>query len=187
MDWKTFVSHVIEHTAWPLVLLIVLFQFRKELSTVISRLKKVRHKDTEMEFAKGVAQLVEERKSTGNHEKSSDSSDTYEDYLNFLLSLASISPRSAVLESFRILETSAAKKAAKLFPTYKQNSPRSALHYQNILKGKILTPQQYHQFNQLRELRNEAAHIEDFDIKGMPVEAYIDIALSLTASLESDT
>jgi len=55
-----------------------------------------------------------------------------------------------------------------------------------MLKGEVFDSQQYHQFNQLRKLRNEAAHTEDFDVRGMPVEAYIDIALSLAARLEGD-
>jgi len=52
-------------------------------------------------------------------------------------------------------------------------------------KGKILTPHQYHQFNELRRLRNQAAHMEDFDLQGMHIAAYIDIALTLANNLEN--
>ena len=100
--------------------------------------------------------------------------------------LADISPRSAVLESFRAVESAAAKKAARIYPEIESRHARSPLQLQEMLKGEVLSKQEYYQFNQLRKLRNEAAHAEEFDIRGMPIEAYIDVALSLAARLEAE-
>ena len=36
----------------------------------------------------------------------------------------------------------------------------------------------------LRRHRNKAARMEDFELKNMPIEAYIDIALTLASGLE---
>ena len=49
----------------------------------------------------------------------------------------------------------------------------------------MLSKNQYHQFNELRQLRNQAAHMEDFELKNMHIGAYVDIALTLANNLES--
>jgi uncharacterized protein YutE (UPF0331/DUF86 family) len=186
MDWKTFVAQIIDTLAWPAVVLLVVYQLRDKIAELLPRLKKFKHKETEIEFAEGVTELVQEREATEGAEIELPRSDEFRDQFDFLMRLANISPRSAVIESFRILEAAAAKKAARLYPHEEGRSVRSPLQLQKMLKGEVFDSQQYHQFNQLRKLRNEAAHTEDFDVRGMPVEAYIDIALSLAARLEGD-
>ena len=54
-----------------------------------------------------------------------------------------------------------------------------------MLQGKVLSKMQLHQFNELRKLRNQAVHMEEFELKNMPIKAYIDIALTLANNLES--
>lgn len=184
MGWKTFVAQIIDTLAWPAVVLIVIYQLRDKIAELLPRLKKFKHKETEIEFAEGVTELVQEREATGDTEVELPRSDEFRDQFDFLLRLANISPRSAVIESFRILEAAAAKKAARLYPHGEGRSVRSPIQLHRVLKGHVFDSQQYHQFNQLRKLRNEAAHTEDFDVRGMPVESYIDIALSLAARLE---
>ena len=73
----------------------------------------------------------------------------------------------------------------KVYPELEEKNILNPMQIQKLLKGKILTPHQYHQFNELRRLRNQAAHMEDFDLQGMHIEAYIDIALTLANNLEN--
>lgn len=186
MDWKTFISHVIDSLAWPGVVIILVVLLREKVAELIPRLKRFKHKDTEIEFTEGIAELVQEREATGGEDQEIPRSDEYQDQFSFLMRLADISPRSAVLESFRVVESAAAKKAARLYPEIESRYARSPLQLQKMLKGEVLSKQEYYQFNQLRKLRNEAAHAEEFDIRGMPVEAYIDVALSLAARLETE-
>lgn len=182
MDWLTFVSKLVDSLAWPATVAFAVYQLRDKLGELLPRLRKIKHKDTELEFAELVEELVQE-KAAEPEEPATPRSAELDHQFQFLMNLAEIHPRSAVLESFRTLETAAAKRAAELHPEAAR-SARSPLALQKMLKGEVLGPDGFHQFNQLRRLRNEAAHAEDFDIRGMPVEAYVDIALSLAARIE---
>ncbi|MDC8802221.1 hypothetical protein PRZ61_01990 [Halomonas pacifica] len=186
MDWKTFFSQIIDSLAWPAVTVFVVVLLRDKITDLLPRLKKFKHKETEIEFTEGVAELVQEREAQGIEGEELAQKNEYQNQFGFLSRLADISPRSAVLESFRIVESAAAKKAARLYPDLESRYARSPLHLQKMLKGEVLSRNEFYQLDQLRKLRNEAAHAEEFEVRGMPVEAYIDIALSLASRLEAE-
>jgi uncharacterized protein YutE (UPF0331/DUF86 family) len=186
MDWKTFFSQTIDALAWPAVTVFVVVLLRDKLTDLLLRLKKLKHKETEIEFAEGISELIQEREAQGIEGEELARNNEYQNQFDFLSRLADISPRSAVLESFCIVESAAAKKAAKLYPDLENRYARSPLHLQKMLKGEVLSKNEFRQFDQLRKLRNEAAHDEEFDVRGMPIEAYIDIALSMASRLESE-
>ena len=186
MDWKTFFAQTIDSLAWPAVAVFVVFLLRDKITDLLPRLKKFRHKETEIEFTEGVSELVQERQAQGIQNNEVEQTAEYQDQFSFLSRLAEISPRSAVLEAFRIVEVAAAKKAERIYPDLESRYAKSPLHLQKLLKGEVLTKNEFHQFDQLRRLRNEAAHTEEFGVKGMPVEAYIDIALSMASRLEAE-
>lgn len=186
MDWKTFFSQIIDSLAWPAITVFLVVLLQEKITDLLPRLKKLKHRETEIEFAEGVTELVQEREAQGIEGEELEQNNEYLDQVEFLSRLAEISPRSAVLESFRIVESAAAKKAARVSPDLQNRYMLSPLNLQKFLKGKVLNKNELHQFDQLRKLRNEAAHAEQFDVRGMPVEAYIDIALSMASRLEAE-
>ncbi|MDC8445061.1 MAG: hypothetical protein LV471_03935 [Nitrosomonas sp.] len=105
--------------------------------------------------------------------------------INFLMKLSEISPRSAVLEAYRFLETASAKAIAKAYPELDARKILNPMQIQRMLKDRALSKNQYHQFNKLRQLRNQAAHMEDFELKNMYIGEYIDISLTLANNLEN--
>jgi hypothetical protein len=50
MDWKTFVSSLIDSLAWPAIILLALWLFREPFSVVIQSLKRFKYKDFEFEL-----------------------------------------------------------------------------------------------------------------------------------------
>jgi len=186
MDWLTFFSNIVESLVWPATVIVAIYLMREKLGELLPRLKRFKHKDTEVEFAQAVEELALERAQEGEVLGPQKRSKELNELFGFLMQLAEISPCSAVLESFRTLETAAAKKVARLYPDSEHKAAGWPLQLQRLLKGEVLSKDDYYQFNQLRKLRNEAAHTEGFDVRGKPIEAYIDIALSLAARLERD-
>ena len=185
MDWKTFIAQIINSIAWSLVVVFIVYQLKDRLAELLPRLKKLKHKDTELEFAEKLNELAIDSEATKETTPAIERKPEINEQFNFLLKLAEISPRSAVLESYRVLETASAKAVTKVYPELEEKNILNPMQIQKLLKGKILTPHQYHQFNELRRLRNQAAHMEDFDLQGMHIEAYIDIALTLANNLEN--
>jgi len=92
MDWKTFVAQIIDTLAWPAVVLLVVYQLRDKIAELLPRLKKFKHKETEIEFAEGVTELVQEREATEGAEIELPRSDEFRDQFDFLMRLANISP-----------------------------------------------------------------------------------------------
>ncbi|MCM2681112.1 hypothetical protein [Echinimonas agarilytica] len=183
MDWKTFIAQIIGSIAWPIVVIIIVWLLKDKLGELLPRLKKLKHKETEFEFAEKITELVSERKEDEQPSLVAKTREAEEQF-DFLMKLAEISPRSAVMESFRALESASEKAVVKAYPELDTKNFRNPMEIQKLLKGKVLPPELYHRTRELRMLRNKAAHMEDFNLHGMPIEAYIDISLSIANQLE---
>ncbi len=185
LDWKTFIVEIVKAVAWPLVVALIAFQLKDKISELLPRIKKLKHKDTELEFAEGVSKLVREQEAKGNNKPVNLVTNEAQERYNFLLKLADISPRSAVLEAFREIENASVSTISKLPGENLAHGARPLSIMQRILSDLALTPSEVKMFNQLRVLRNKAAHDKDFNLHGMPIEAYIDLSLSLANRISS--
>jgi hypothetical protein len=179
VDWKTFIVEIVKAVAWPLVVGVIVFKLKDKVLELLPRIKKLKHKDTELEFAEGVSKLVREQEAEGMNQHANPVTNEAQERYNFLMKLAEISPRSAVLEAFREIEHSSAFTISKLSGDRSAHGGNSPLSMQKQLSELALTKNEVKMFNQLRVLRNKAAHDRDFNLHGMPIEAYIDLSLSL--------
>ena len=185
MDWKTFIAEIISSIVWPAVVIFLIYHLKDRLAELLPRLKKLKHKDTELEFSEKLNELAIETEASREEMPVVEKKPEINEQFNFLMKLSDISPRSAVIESYRVLESASAKAAAKAYPELESKQIFNPMQIQKMLQGKVISKNQVHQFNELRKLRNQAAHMEDFELKHMPIEAYIDIALTLANSLEN--
>lgn len=185
MDWKTFIAEIISSIAWPLVVVFLIYQLKDRLAELLPRLRKLKHKDTELEFSEKLNELAIESEATKEEVIEPEKKPELNEQFKFLMKLSDLSPRSAVIESYRVLEGASAKAAAKAYPELDSKRVFNPMQIQKMLEGKVINKNQVHQFNELRKLRNQAAHMEDFELKNMPIEAYVDIALTLANSLEN--
>ncbi|EDY82467.1 hypothetical protein VDG1235_2089 [Verrucomicrobiia bacterium DG1235] len=183
MDWKTFISSLIDSLAWPIAVVAILVFFHREISRLIPRITKFKHKDTEIDFTRQVEELSQKEEiKTQRTEKKEDQLKAEFDHL---VRLADVSPRSAVIESWRQLESSAAEALIALDPDFSAYGPKNPLEVSRILRKKeVLSESEFRDFNKLRKLRNQAAHADEFDLSGTPVEAYIDISLTMANHLK---
>lgn len=181
MDWKTFTSEIINSLAWPAVTLLSVISLKDKVGDLLPRLKKLKHKDTELEFIEGVTELAKEAITIQTPEIESDQTKMDRAVLQ---RLANISPRAAVIEAYRIVEIAGVKAIEEFYPELKGHDVRSQVQVSKMLRDKILTPERYQQLRELLMLRNKAAHDERFSLTGSPIQAYIDIALSLSSELE---
>jgi len=178
MDWKTFISEVISSLAWPAVVIIVIYLLKDKAPELLSRIIKFKYKDTEFEFAEKVKELSEDNVSNQYESKNVKASkDT-------LYHIATVSPRSAVMEAYRLLEVEAIKAIEKAYPELEDRNIKNQVQVTKMLRDKVLNSEQYFQLRELRNLRNQAAHHDSFSLTGEPINDYIDLALSITDVLE---
>lgn len=184
MDILQFIVEMTNTLAWPVASASIAFMFKGEIAKLLLRLRKLRHKDTELEFTEGIQALVQESEQTGEsiHPPNLDDEEIRTAY-DFLLRLADISPRAAVIEAYRKVELSAYDLVNGL-SINKHKLPPSRIF--NLLREgtDILDDHTYSQLRILKDLRNQAAHAEELDLKDLQVEVYIDIALAILAKLK---
>ena len=57
MDWLQFISSVISSIAWPVVAILVLLILKENISSLSPFIERLKYKDFEVEFRKGVLEL----------------------------------------------------------------------------------------------------------------------------------
>ncbi len=181
MDWMTLISNIITSIAWPTTVITVVFMLKYQLEQLIGRLSRVKWKEAEAVFSETIIKLAKETSeiTSPNNYKSTALQDTAE----HLRKLASISPKSAILEAFCVLEN-AAIKAAKLSPKY-SGDYKGIINIIQLLTGKPLMAQHGKQIFELFKLRNQVAHSDTFDMSRFLVQEYIDICLSIADFLQN--
>ena len=183
MDWMTFIVELSKALAWPIAFITAVVILRNNFTQLFPRLKKLKHKDTEVEFFEEMLKELEaeNQEQINIDSKPSDLLDSDHQY-NFLKELSDASPRAAVLESYRILESALTKRLRLKYPELREKrNPAN----EKPIESQVLDPQQFEQLKELRALRNRAAHMDDFDLKRMPIHVYIDTAVSLAKQIES--
>ncbi len=185
MDWKTFIANLVASLAWPLVVIGALFFLKDVITASFPRIKKLKFSNSELEFfQEEINQIANDAINLKSSIKDEANNTELARQYDFLIRLSQLSPRSAILESFRILETALYKAVTKHFPDVERGRSISPVEAVRMLQGKVLDKEQYRQIQRLRHIRNEAAHVDDFALSDMPVESYIDVALSIAARLD---
>lgn len=182
-----FVSSLVNSLAWPVSILIILISFKKYIIKIIPSIEKLKYKDFEVEFSKKMKELVD--KSKKDIERLSFSEDAAnESSENELFGLVDISPRSAILESWLLVETAASKALQKKDPEMiKKTYMVAPLRLGEYLKhNQLINESQLEVYNKLREIRNKAVHISEarFDI-GEVIE-YIKLSIMLANQIENE-
>ena len=184
MDWKTFVVQTLNALAWPIVVAFLILQLKDKLDTLLPRLKKIKHKDTELEFIETIIEKYETKEKEPEIIKYESKETKHNETI--LYALANISSRSALIEAYRLLEVAAVKASIKTSQQKDDTAFKNPSLIGDILfKNKIITENEYIQFQDLRAIRNFATHKEDFDVKYEAIESYINTSLSILDKLET--
>ena len=179
MDWLTFIAKIIDSLAWPGVVCFGIWFFHEKIGSLLPRLRKFKHNNTELEFSEGVKGLEHEVDKPNELPARPVENEALERQYDNLFLLAQLSPRAAVMEAWLKVESAAARAAVRAYPELEKRQLRGPAQPLRLLEGKVLSKHEAKQISELRRLRNLAAHDEDFDLDGHPVEAYIDIALTM--------
>jgi hypothetical protein len=156
---KSFVE-LTKGVAWPLAVLAIAILFRKEIRRLLRRLTKLKYKEAEAEFS----EMLLKAQADAPEVLSPPEPETEEEerHKRIFAELAARSPRSAVLEAWREVE-SALREAVTAnrikLSDRDMISPRELIR---ALEGrKLIDLKTARLLYDLRALRNEAAHAPD--------------------------
>jgi hypothetical protein len=166
MDIFTLISNVIGSLAWPVATCILVFMLKVDIGKALSNIRRLKHKDTEIDFGKELKETATVASESG----SLPNDDTPNDSFN---ELALLSPRGAVIESWLKVEKSLQEFAERhgietdiKKPFTIQNIMWNDLDYNALGKGTIKI------LERLRRLRNEAVHLQDSNISHESAKEY---------------
>jgi hypothetical protein len=183
MDWKTFIAEIVGSLAWPIA--IIVWWFRSEIRALVPRLTRLRHNDTEIEFAQDVQRLRQEAEREQTLALPAPTTQATPDpELVRLQEIAAISPRAAIVEAWTDVERASADAVRRLAIPVDQNL-RTPMRFISMLSASHIDPPRMRQIEELRRLRNEAAHLPDFVVDSTTVADYIRVALSTSRFLDT--
>jgi hypothetical protein len=173
MDWRTFIVEIVKAIAWPLAVILVSVWFRNELGALLARLKKGKVGPAEFEFDNIVQELTEEASALPDES-------TSEELEPSAILLAESHPRAAVIGAWVDLETSLRRWAEEEKVVSPQVARRPLTVIREIRRSQLVDPVQLALLDDLRALRNQAAHDPKFHASTEAVVNYVRLATGLS-------
>jgi hypothetical protein len=182
MDALTFIAKLVEFLSWPSATVVLVLLLRGEIKDLFRYVKKLKAGPVEAEFEREVKEL----KATAEAQPQllpPPEGATPERQM--LLQLVQINPRSAVLEAWRGVEEASLRVIQNkgfYVPEREANSPLAVIRSLN--KENVLSGEEIALYHDLRALRNQAAHSQDFSPTVDAALSYIELAGRLRRALE---
>lgn len=177
MNWLEFVSNIVRSLAWPLTLLIAVLLLRKPLGELLPSLRKMKLRDVEFEFIRGLeraqvvtAAAIPKELQVPVGESPPQSGDRR----------LGAFPRGALLDAWIQVQDSAIRLVRARFPDRSVSQLNDTNHLVAALRDTgELTTEQIALFEDLRNLRNVAAHSAHLPLSDIDAIKYVASAASL--------
>lgn len=179
MDTLAFVANIIGSLSWPVAAVIVAVVLRKELGKLLSKIKRIKHNETEVEFKQEI-EVAKKEASKALPESKHTEADKFRSR-----ELAELSPRGAIIEAWLKVEAALKEYAKRHGAQINDNKPFTirdlhfhSLDYNNVGKGVL------NMLERLRRLRNDAVHLTDSEIETESAIEYIELANRVVQRIE---
>lgn len=180
MGLLEFLASLVKSLAWPVVVGYCVYILRTPVGNLLGSVSKLKYGDLEAEFQGTLGRIIHTQKATtrqiGNEEKEAPTV--------ALEDLAEISPRSAVLEAWIMVEK-------ETVDFCKAHGLPVTLSYQGLFrlsKEKELDIEAFQTaYQELRLLRNKAVHATDAEITSETAKQYVKAANFIAAELNMRT
>jgi hypothetical protein len=155
-----FIASVVASLAWPAAALILFFCIRKPLTELLPLLQRLKYKDIELDFRKRVeevsSEVLEEVPAAPRAARATTE-------LESIAKLAEISPRAATIEAWRSVDVAAGDAARRLgWQPGRDRGTHQAVRF--LEQHPDLDPNVARLIQDLRQVRNQAAHVPAFAI-----------------------
>jgi hypothetical protein len=184
MDWFEFIASLVNSLAWPMAVVILVLILRKPLAGLIPLLQRLKYKDLELEFGRRVEEVSEKLvaaipRPTLKYVPSPSESRA--------IQLAEVSPRAAVMEAWREVERAVigAAKRNDLSTGKEQGRVTSLRAIRSLEQAEMVERDKARLLNDVRVLRNQAAHAPEFALSKDSAIEYVNAAQQLTSYLDS--
>ena len=180
MDTCQFVASVVDSLAWPATIVVLVLVLRGPLEKLVPMLQKMKFKDFELSFGEKIDRA---REDAGLALRYSEGPAPPEEQK--ALELAVVSPRAAVTEAWLWVETAATEAADRLQLAPSSRSRTGWRRLSELVRHPGFDRGAASMLQELRSLRNEAAHSPQFALSADSAVQYIAAARQLVAHLHA--
>lgn len=177
MNVLTFIAELVKALAWPVAAVVIAAIFHRQISALLSRIRKGKIGPAEFEFELEVQELADQAPVQLQSEQVGSPT----------VSLATTNPRAAILEAWLGVESALNGLAynQQLLPPSAPRSPVAIIR--SVEKSGILAADDVSLFNDLRVLRNHATHDTEFSPSAESVIKYVQLARALKTRIVEAT
>lgn len=176
-----FVASLVSSLAWPSVVVIAIVLLRGPITILLPLLRRLKYKEIEVEFAETIRDLREDVDALPQVPGGAPLRVPEEEKL---LKMAAVSPRAAVLEAWRLLESEAKRTLADRGEPIPADRPLTGPALSRKLQAReVLDDASRETLDRLRHLRNQAAHADEFALDENLAREYVGLALAMTGRI----
>ncbi len=186
MKWLEFIAEMTAAVAWPGVAVTALLVLRKPLLSLVPLLQRVKYGEFEAEFGAEVRELAAEvAKADLPAPGAVPGAIVTTEVDGEIARLAEVSPRAAVLESWRTVEVGLLRAMPNVASS-RSGQPVAAIHAIRVLQQHRLLDQGIvGLLHELRSLRNQAAHAPEFAVTVSTALEYAAAAKRVASHLDT--
>ncbi len=186
MNALEFFSSIIQSLAWPISIILIIIILRKPISELVKGINKVKYQDLEIDFGKKLDNI--DVKISKNNKIKITKKYSKSEEVEEIETIALISPKSAIIMAWTLVEKEIQEAINRLaispdYPPY-----NSSLKNIELLKdNNLIDNETINAIEEMRKLRNIAAHAVDYEKKITSTEAikYYGIAQEVVIILQS--
>ncbi len=182
MNTLTFVIELLKILVWPITVLIIFLLLRRQIEMLFPSLQRFSYGGLELDFSRQVQELSQRVRQALPTPAANTGLEALRQHL---IDLAPISPRAAVLEGWLQVERAAVDATKRHNLELSSRDARSPLLLGQALEDAgIISDRTTAIYHRLRNLRNIAAHANEFSIEPDLAIEYVDLAVRLTDYLQ---
>jgi len=179
MNWMEFVSSLVGSVIWPVTILVAVLLLRPPLDNLLPFIEKLRYKDFELFFSRRVEEI---RAEVSDEFPDPTGDSTQSEKADRVAQLAMLSPRAAVIHAW--LEVEAAVRSAARRLGYDKKSGRVDRVIDWLKRVGRLDRGMASLLDDLRQLRNQAAHVPETVLSEAAAIEYAKLATRVSEFLE---
>jgi hypothetical protein len=160
--------------AWPAAIVWVAMLFKNEIRSVLRRVSQLKYKDLEANFDEGLSKAEAKAAVISPTPLAMPHKPELTSRLEQLRRISEVSPRASILEAWVLVEEAAAKAGYVQGAAIPRVNPY--LFVDDLIRQGKLPAGSSALLDQLRKLRNQAAHLPDFSITQDEADRYLELA-----------
>ncbi len=184
MSELEFIAKIIESIAWPISIILLMLILKNPIRKLIPLLSKLKYKDIEMQFGRDISRLSEKV----NYELSEvPNRPETDDLRDRVLKLIQVSPKSAIIEVWRSMESCIIEKSTKNNLDLDRNLLRKPIKLaETLLRKYLINESQFVIIEDMRKLRNEVVHYDKKEITAENAIEYLESGIKLISSMNNE-